>query len=529
MNQSVSAKQLRPLVQGLCKKGNYQDASRLVMGFMEKGYVDYDAADLCARLAREKNNIPLAHALANLAIKMAPKNWRGWQLSYQAHHADAHWAQALKSLNKIAKLSPGVNAEHYLAKSEALERLFRPDEALACLAELEAIGEQSVETRMWLLKVNILSQQKCYEEISTILPAWLETVQEDRYVASAWKVLARALDTQGRYEEAFSALTKGNELQARLEGTEVSTNAVRRRIEVFKSLFTPEWLSAWRPVEPASRTPVFLLGFPRSGTTLLEQMLDAHESVQAMEEPPTISTVMRQAITWMQAKASMSSQVSRRTDWKKQWMDIFNFMGELGDEQVAKLRETYFRVAGQEVGLRENTVLVDKMPLNTVDIGIILRLFPDAKFVVSLRHPCDCVLSGFMQTFEMNEGMANFLDLDDGASFYKHVMKLLWQYQEVFQLDDRIHYVRYEDLLDDFEGETSKILDFMGLEWSESVSRYNEHAKARGTLATPSYQGVTQKIYSTSRERWRNYSKWMEPVLPHFQEAAERYGYDLSV
>ena len=97
MNQSVSAKQLRPLVQGLCKKGNYQDASRLVMGFMEKGYVDYDAADLCSGLAREKNNIPLAHALANLAIKMAPKNWRGWQLSYQAHHADAHWAQALKS------------------------------------------------------------------------------------------------------------------------------------------------------------------------------------------------------------------------------------------------------------------------------------------------------------------------------------------------------------------------------------------------------------------------------------------------
>ncbi len=529
MNQSVSAKQLRPLVQGLCKKGKYQDASRIVMGFMEKGYVDYDAADLCARLAREGNNIPLAKTLAELAVKMAPKNWRSWQLSYQAHHADAHWTQALKSLNKIAKLSPSINAEHYLAKAEALERLFRPDEALACLAELEALGEKSAETRMWLLKVNILSQQKRYEEVIAVLPAWLEMASEDRYVASIWKVLARALDKQGRYEEAFSALTKGNGLQARLEGIETSTNAVRRRIEVFKSLFTPEWLSTWQPVAPAPRTPVFLLGFPRSGTTLLEQMLDAHESVQAMEEPPTISTVMRQAITWMQAKASMSSQASRGAGWKQQWMDIFSFMGGLGDEQVAMLRETYFRVAGQEVKLQENTVLVDKMPLNTVDIGIILRLFPDAKFVVALRHPCDCVLSGFMQTFEMNEGMANFLDLDDGASFYKHVMKLLWQYQEVFQLDDRIHYVRYEDLLDDFEGETSKILHFMGLEWSESIIRYDEHAKARGTLATPSYQAVTQKIYSTSKERWRHYAKWMEPVLPHFREAAERYGYDLTV
>ena len=89
--------------------------------------MDYDAADLCSGLAREKNNIPLAHALANLAIKMAPKNWRGWQLSYQAHHADAHLSRALKSLNKMAKLSPSSNDEHYLTKAEALERLFRPD------------------------------------------------------------------------------------------------------------------------------------------------------------------------------------------------------------------------------------------------------------------------------------------------------------------------------------------------------------------------------------------------------------------
>jgi tetratricopeptide (TPR) repeat protein len=243
MNQSVSAKQLRPLVQGLCKKGKYQDASRIVMGFMEKGYVDYDAADLCARLAREGNNIPLAKTLAELAVKMAPKNWRSWQLSYQAHHADAHWAQALKSLNKIAKLSPSINAEHYWAKAEALERLFRPDEALACLAELDALAEKSAETRMWLLKVNILSQQKRYENVIAVLPPWLETASQDRYVASIWKVLARALDKKGRYEEAFSALTKGNGLQTRLEGIETSTNAVRRRIEVFKSLFTPGWLS----------------------------------------------------------------------------------------------------------------------------------------------------------------------------------------------------------------------------------------------------------------------------------------------
>ena len=118
--------------------------------------------------------------------------------------------------------------------------------------------------------------------------------------------------------------------------------------------------------------------------------------------------------------------------------------------------------------------------------------------------------------------MKDAMALENAASFYK-------QYEGGFDLKDRVHYIRYEDLAMDLEGEARKVLDFLGLPWDDAVLNYDEHAKQRGTLATPSYQGVTQKIYDSSRERWRHYAQWMEPVLPHFREAAERYGYDLTI
>ena len=242
-----------------------------------------------------------------------------------------------------------------------------------------------------------------------------------------------------------------------------------------------------------------------------------------------MATVLRQATSWMQAKANLDGKLSKDMGWKSKWLSVMDYIKTFGDEQVGVLRKTYFDVVDQELELRSDTILVEKMPLDTVDIGLILRLFPDAKFIVSLRHPCDCVLSGFMQNFKMNDAMANFLDLEAAASFYKHVMKLLWQYEDVFDLKGRIHFVKYEDLISDFQGQAAQTLKFLGLDWHDSVAKYDEHARERGTLATPSYQGVTQKIYDSSKERWRNYAEWMAPVLPHFKEAAERYGYDLSL
>ncbi len=528
MKQNLTARELRPVTVSLCKKGNYQDASKIVISFIEVGYVDFEAASMCMEAARNQNDAPQMAEISNAAVKIAPKNWKSWQLRYQAQHADSLWQDALYSLQRIAKLTDNLNSEHYLAKAETYLRLLQHEKALEQLEAVEGLNEGSSESRYHLLKATIYFQQKKIDEVLSELPDWLEKASPDQYVSGAWKILGRCFDNLGLYDQAFSALEKGNSMRASIEGRRVSDNTIRRRVEIFRTIFVPEWVEKWSHVESPRNTPVFMLGFPRSGTTLLEQIVDSHHGVQAMEEPPTMSTVLRQATALMQGRAMVDGKLRQCSSWKSQWLTVMDYIKDLTQEQVGSLRKTYFQVAEKEVQLDAAKLLVEKMPLDTVDIGLILRLFPDARFVVSLRHPADCILSGYMQSFKMNDGMANFLDLDNAASFYKHVMKLLWQYEDVFDLKDRMHYVRYEDLVMDLEGEARKVLDFMGLHWDSDVLNYDEHAKRRGTLATPSYQGVTQKIYSTSKGRWRNYAKWMEPVLPHFREAAERYGYDLS-
>ena len=170
----------------------------------------------------------------------------------------------------------------------------------------------------------------------------------------------------------------------------------------------------------------------------------------------------------------------------------------------------------------EGARLVDKMPLNTVDAGLIARLFPKAKVLLALRHPCDVVLSGFMQAFKPNPAMVQFETLKSSALFYAAVMDLWRQYEPVLPLS--VHRVRYEDLIADFEGETRRMLAFLGVAWDDAVLAYAERAKGKA-IATPSYHQVTQPIYTRSVGRWRNYHAAFADVLPILEPWLKAFGY----
>ena len=525
----ISPEQLHPVTDRLCQAGRYLQAVAVLSEFARKGITDFGALNTVVNLALRNQDIPAAKALVDRIVKGWPKDPRSWDLRYKVLHAGSQWREALIVLKKVARYSAEATPEYYLAKAEVLERLFKPDQSLECLEKIPQQISVEAHSRYWYLKASILLQCREYQRVVDELLPWLDNAPSDRFVAGCWKFIAKAQDALGDYDGAFQSMTAGNTLQASLENRPISENSLRRRVEVFRSLFTQEWMGEWVSPDVVENPPVFLIGFPRSGTTLLEQVLDAHPGIQAMEEPPTIGTVLRQAVAWMNASAQKHGALRGLQGWKQQWMASFDYLRSLSDTQVKELRQTYYTIVNEQLRHDKSKLLLDKMPLNTVDIGLILKLFPDAKFVVALRHPCDCVLSSYMQSFQMNDAMANFLDLDSAASFYRNVMALLDQYQQVFDLQGRVCTVRYEDLIHNFNGEAGRLLDFLGLDWDDAVTRYDEHAKARGTLATPSYQGVTQKIYSASKERWRHYAKWMEPVLPHFREAAERYGYDLTI
>ncbi|KGD65744.1 sulfotransferase [Alcanivorax nanhaiticus] len=525
----IGLQQIRPVTEQLCNSGRYDQALSVLKQCAQRGVTDFSALNRAVDAAVQIGDLGAGAELVDLILKGWPKDSRSWELRYKILHAGAQWSEARIVLKRVKKYAQEATPEYFLANAEVLERLFQPDKALVSLEEIPKLISVDEHSRYWYLKATILLQMKDYQGVVDCLSGWLPKAPHDRFAAACWKFLGKAQDALKSYDDAFRAIKSGNDLRASLDSRMISENSLRRRVEVFRTLFTPEWVSGWEEITPTDHPPVFLIGFPRSGTTLLEQVLDAHPDVQALEEQPTMAAVLRQSGAWMNAKANMDGALKTTDNWKQQWLASFDYLSRINEKQVVELRDAYYKVVDEKMKYNRSNLLIDKMPLNTVDMGLILKIFPNAKFIVALRHPCDCVLSAYMQSFQMNDAMANFLDLGAAASFYRNVMSLLWQYEKVFDLRDRVHAIRYEDLIEDLDGEAAKVINFLGLEWNDAVTRYDEHARQRGTLATPSYQGVTQKIYSSSKERWRNYAQWMAPVLHHFEEAAERYGYDLSI
>jgi hypothetical protein len=174
-----------------------------------------------------------------------------------------------------------------------------------------------------------------------------------------------------------------------------------------------------------------------------------------------------------------------------------------------------------EVGKKQT--LVDKLPLNILQLPLINQVFPNARYIIALRHPLDCVLSCWMQNFKLNPAMANMVELKRIVDFYDTAMSILKLSKERYSLD--IHRIRYEDLVLDFEENVTNLLTFLGLEWEEELRSYQKTALARGRIKTPSHSQVIKPIYKTASYRWKNYEKYLNPFKRQLEPWLRDYGY----
>ena len=250
-------------------------------------------------------------------------------------------------------------------------------------------------------------------------------------------------------------------------------------------------------------TPIFLIGFPRSGTTLLEQILDSHPDLQAMEEKPA-------AAAMEQAFLAMTGGVP-------------NAVADLNQQQLDMLRNTYYHEMQRHVERRLDTLLVDKLPLNIVRVPLLWRVFPEARFILVVRHPCDVVLSCLMQSFGHNDAMASFVSLESAAELYVQVMAAWLDYERCLPL--HYHVIHYEDLVTNFKIESKSLLDFLGLGWHEALLDHAQHAQQRTIIQTPSYHQVTQAIYEHAKYRWKRYEKDFAPIIDTLQPYINHFGY----
>jgi len=205
----------------------------------------------------------------------------------------------------------------------------------------------------------------------------------------------------------------------------------------------------WRALSASvqGQTPFFLVGFPRSGTTLLDQILDSHPLIQVIEEQPMLDV--------------LKSMISKLPGGYPEALST------LEEADIQELRKAYCSLLNKFTSTFPDKILIDKYRLNLIHVGLIKAIFPHAKFIFALRHPCDVVLSCFMQPFKLNNAMANFYSLEDSAYLYHRALGLWIKYTGLFAFD--YHTVKYEQLVDSFELVIRELFAFLKVDWHDGV------------------------------------------------------------
>ncbi len=411
-----------------------------------------------------------ARALYKESVASAPDVFQtlfGWG---QLEEVDGNFAVARSTLDRAAEIRPDDPGLR-VARATLLAREGNP---AAALAELERDGATHKDPNALLEK-------------------------------------GRILDRIGRYDEAFACYDEAKRLAREIVGKSYLDEQAREMADRLRQFFVSDRLRLMQraSVSEGHPQPIFILGFPRSGTTLAEQALSSHPRISAGDELPFVNELIDMIPRWF------SSPLSYPEALAELWM---------GDNRrgAEALRDAYLQKAALR-GIIEpgSAYFTDKMPLNEMHLGLISLVFPRSPLIHILRHPLDVVLSVYAH--HLTHGYCCAYALETIARHYVLVMDLVGHYRTEMAL--RYLPVRYEDMVADMSGSVRRMLDFIGESFDERCVNFQDN---RRLPQTPSYAQVSEKLYDRSRFRYRHYRKHLEPVIPILKPIIERLGYVLD-
>jgi len=261
-----------------------------------------------------------------------------------------------------------------------------------------------------------------------------------------------------------------------------------------RGLFTREFLAARAGTGCPAPDPIFIVGLPRSGSTLVEQILASHSQVEGTMELPDIPAMVR-AITSGDARGTAAR--ADRTRYP-------GVLAELGPERLRELGEEF--LARTRVQRKTGAPLfIDKLPNNWQHVGLIHLMLPNAKIIDARRHPLSCGFSVFKQHFARGQSFS--FKLEDIGRYYRDYVELMAHFDAV--LPGRVHRVHYEAMVADTEYEVRRLLEYCGLPFEDACLRFHENERA---VRTPSAEQVRQPIYTAALEQWRHYQPWLGPL-----------------
>lgn len=408
--------------------------------------------------------------------------------------------QAIEAMRQVVSEDPAHVPARALLGSY-LERTGQVDEAEKVLNEALKMDPEEISTHLYLAQCE--GRRGQFEEAAARLEA-VATERVPDLMQIAWHAEhGRLLDRLGRYEKAMASFDESNRVAARIwKASNPGDNAFMQRLQRSLNWLRKQESLSWSDEEDQlpEPQPVFLIGFPRTGSTLLGRMLNAHSQCVELDEYPTLNFLAR----------IIDQRLGGYPD----------ALGEIDAEERDRLRNSYMAHMSRYGEFEGKRYVIDKLPMNSEYLPLIARVFPGAKVILSERHPLAAILSAYMQPFQLNPAMVNFHDLSQAAKVYAAVDTII---EECLRLlpNLALHRIRYEAMVDDAESTAKSLLQFLELDFEPAVM---DPAERTGSgVRTPSYRQVDQAVYAGARDHWQHYEPWLRHVREMIRSQVQAY------
>ncbi|HEX8756671.1 MAG TPA: sulfotransferase [Steroidobacteraceae bacterium] len=509
--------------------GEIAPAEQLIRAFLRAHPDDIEAMRLLARIGMERDVLDDAQVLLERVLELAP-DYHLARFEYAQVLAKRHLYPAAHSeVERLLRAEP-ANRNYRTFRALTLVGLGKHEDALELYRDLLAGAAQPAELHLSIahsLKTMGATQEAIIEYRAAIrirrgygeaywslanLKTYRFTDEElDRMrVAEADPAtspvdrhhlafaLGKALEDRGEYEQSFAHYSRGNALKRASGG--YRAEAVEASVRSLKEVCSPALFARHAQCGSPARDPIFIVGLPRSGSTLIEQILASHSSVEGTQELADVPRI----VAGLQGRESEGGTPAYPAVLDRMTADDFQRLGE----QYLRDTRAYRATA--------RPMFVDKMPNNFRHIGLIHLMLPNATIVDVRREPMACCFSNFKQLFA--QGQAFTYGLEEIARYYRTYLELMRHWDSV--LPGRVLRVHYEDVVNDLEGSVQRLLQHCGLALEPACLDFH---RTERSVRTASSEQVRQPIYREGLEQWRHYERWLEPLREALGDAADLY------
>ena len=516
--------------------GDMNTAARLAGALLAAGQRDPMLLNLAAWTCEEAGDFAQAHTLLREALTLAPNDPLIHLSIGAVMRKEGRLDEAFATFARVAP-AVGDNPAYWLERGYAYEAVGSHEAAAAdfqraveldhssappiaalalVLSRMGELGEARAAAKRALAidpqnPTAIIALARCdYEDrafVNARTALTLLVARDTVHIAdqvAALGLLGDVLDRLDARDEAFAAYSSANVRFSEQHAAHFGPNRVEPQQSAFIAAIAEAVDSIdpaqWKLSRPSERAHAFLLGYPRSGTTLVENILASVEGVEALEEMPTL---IKAAQEFLQGDGGLA-----------------RFAG-LDDDALKPFVEAYWAQVRRFGAQPAGALFVDMDPLKGIMLPLITKLFPHAKIIVMRRDPRDVVWSCFRTNFALSAAAMEFTTLESTARHYDALMRMMERCFEVLPL--QVHELRYDALVHDFDVTTQALCNFLGLEWSPDMRNFNKTAQRRG-VATASASQVRRPLYDGTKQ-WERYKAQMAPVLPILQPWVERFGF----